>query len=124
MRKGLLCMLLVVLTVFVVACNDKVDTVSVEDLIEGEIEDGAEVEVTGKVAFLSEANKDDIDISLTGPTQIIKIVDENSKALDVYNEIEVTDEEVKKDEQITVKGIYHDVEDSTSPVVQAKAIDK
>lgn len=123
MRKGLLSILLV-LTIFMVACNDKVDTVSVDDLINGEIENGNEVEVTGKAAFLSEANKEDIDISLKGPTQIIKLVDQNSKGLDLYNEIEITGEEVKKDEEITVKGIYHNVEDSTSPVIQAKEIIK
>lgn len=95
MRKGLLSILLV-LTIFMVACNDKVDTVSVDDLINGEIENGNEVEVTGKAAFLSEANKEDIDISLKGPTQIIKLVDQNSKGLDLYNEIEITGEEVKK----------------------------
>lgn len=123
MRKGLLGILLV-LTIFMVACNDKVDTVSVDDLLDGKIADGADVEVTGKAAFLLEANKEDIDISLNGPTQNIKLVDENSKGLDLYNEIEITGEEVKKDEEITVKGIYHNVEDSISPVIQANEIIK
>ncbi|HZW68401.1 MAG TPA: hypothetical protein VFF20_07325 [Pseudogracilibacillus sp.] len=123
MRKGFLGILFVFM-ILLVACNDKVDTVIVDDLLDGKIEDGAEVKVIGKAAFLSEANKEDINISLKGPTQIIKLVDENSKGINLYNEIETTGEEVKKEEEIIVKGIYHNVEDSASPVIQAKEIIK
>lgn len=123
MRKRLLCVVFI-LTLLMLGCDAKVENVSVDDLINGEVEDGAEIEVIGKAAFLSDANKEIIDIPLEGPTQIIKIVDKNSKGFDLYNEIEVTGEKIKKDEEITVKGIYHDVEDSISPVILAKEIDK
>lgn len=123
MRKRLLCVMFV-LSILMVSCNKNLETVTVDDLMDGKVEDGTEVEITGKAAFLLEADKDLTDIPLEGPTQIIKIADENSKGLDLYNEIEVTGEEVNKDEDITVKGIYHDVEYSMSPVIQAKEIDK
>lgn len=123
MRKRLICVVFI-LTLLMLGCNEKTENISVDDLIDGEVEDGAEIEIIGKAAFLSNANKEIIDIPLEGPTQIIKIADENSKGFDLYNEIEVTGKEIKKDEEIRIRGIYHDVEDSISPVIQAKEIDK
>lgn len=103
-------------------CSNKEDIVSFEDFIEGNVEDGEKVRVIGKVAFFDKVDIDDTKLDLEGPTQVISLVNEDSIGLKVYNELEETDVEVEKDDEITVEGIFHNTGKKPTNVIKATKI--
>lgn len=125
MKKTIQFFAVIFFTFIIAACSqeEQVNIVDVDDLSDGKIEDGAEVQVHGEAAFLTDANTENPKISFDGPTQVVKVVDENSKGVDVYNETDVTGIDIKKGDEVIITGIYHEVEETVSPVIQATKIE-
>lgn len=124
MRRAAFFGVFVLLMASICGCSNNAETVSYDDLINGEIDSGTEVNVTGTVAHLNEANKNKAELDLEGPTQIVSVVDENSKDYKVYNELDITEEKIEKDDKVTIKGVYYDTKETSIPVIQSKEIDK
>lgn len=131
MRKFLLFNIFFLLIVGILGCSKQDHLKSFDELINGEIEAGSELSLTGKVAFFSEIDeKDELENSgvtefeIDGPTQVLALVDENSKTVTVYNELDVTDEEVSKDELVTIKGKVFDDEESEKSIIKATDIER
>ena len=105
--------MLIVLTIGVVGCGKQANIMNFEDLRNGEIDDGTEVTVKGKAAFINEVDKEGLkkqgvtEFDIEGPTQMVLLVNENNISLHVYNELSVTNKEVEKDEEVIVKGKYY-----------------
>lgn len=131
MRQKIFISILAVIVLGVMGCSNKADIRDFEELYDGKVEDGTEVRILGKVAFFYEVdqenvknNDDGLKFEMDGPTQMIALVNENSKAMNVYNEIDITGMEVvKKDEEVIVEGKVYNVEGTVVPDIQATKVE-
>lgn len=131
MRQKIFISILAVIVLGVMGCSNKADIRDFEELYDGKVEDGTEVRILGKVAFFYEVdqenvknNDDGLKFEMDGPTQMIALVNENSKAMHVYNEIDITGMEVvKKDEEVIVEGKVYNVEGTVVPDIQATKVE-
>lgn len=131
MRQKIFISILAVIVLGVMGCSNKADIRDFEELYDGKVEDGTEVRILGKVAFFYEIDQENVKndddepkFESDGPTQMIALVNENSKAMNVYNEIEITGMEVvKKDEEVIVEGKVYNVEGTVVPDIQATKVE-
>jgi len=131
MRQKIFISILAVIVLGVMGCSNKADIRDFEELYDGKVEDGTEVRILGKVAFFYEVdqenvknNDDGLKFEMDGPTQMIALVNENSKAMHVYNEIDITGMEVvKKDEEVIVEGKIYNVDGTVVPDIQATKVE-
>lgn len=121
MRKTIRISMFVLLMVVVLGCSNQADAVAFEDIVDEKVVEGTTVKITGEVAFFTE-NEGEAALDIDGPTQLIALVNENSIALTVYNELDVTGEEIKQGESYTVEGEVRDIEEDKISVIQATKI--
>ncbi len=131
MRQKIFIGLFAVIALGFMGCSNKADIMDFEELYDGKVEDGTEVRILGKVAFFYEIDQENVKndddepkFESDGPTQMIALVNENSKAMNVYNEIDITGMEVvKKDEEVIVEGKIYNVEGTVVPDIQATKVE-
>lgn len=131
MRKFILISMLIVVVFGVIGCSNKGDTIEFEELYNNKVDNGTEVRISGKTAYFFEVDQKSLEdnvnapeLEIDGPTQFIKLVNENSKAMDVYNELDVTGREVlSKGEEIIVEGKVYNIEGTVVPAIHATNVE-
>src|SRR5690625_5073802 len=131
MRQKIFISILAVIVLGVMGCSNKADMRDFEELYDVNVEDGTEIRISGKVTFVYDDDQEDVKnnhdglkFEMDGPTQMIALVNENSKAMNVYNEIDITGMEVvKKDEEVIVEGKVYNVEGTVVPDIQATKVE-
>lgn len=128
MKKDIFIFSILLIIFSLTGCNAEQNTTSFEDLSNSEIKDETEVNIEGKTAYFYEVNEEEwkengeTEFEITGPTQMLALVNENSKTIYVYNELDVTGKEVEKDEEVIIKGEYYDKGEEAVPIVRATEI--
>lgn len=117
------------MSIFIVGCSEKPEDVRIQDLLDGKIEEGTKIRVTGAVIGFNEfdgkeVSNEDMDLDLSGPTQVAPLKDlEINRTVKTYNELDVTEKEFEQGEKITVEAVYIG-KDEDFTIIQATKIEE
>src|SRR5699024_5168639 len=117
------------MSIFIVGCSEKPEDVRIQDLLDGKVEEGTKIRVTGAVIGFNEfdgkeVSNEDMDLDLSGPTQVAPLKDlEINRTVKTYNELDVTEKEFEQGEEITVEAVYIG-KDEDFTIIQATKIEE
>lgn len=124
MKRTILSGIFIFLIIFGIGCNESLEDVSVQDLVDGKVEEGTKVNVTGIVIFGGNIIGDEADNELDEPTQVVPLADEETgRTVKTYNELDVTKKELEKGEKTTVEAIYKG-KDEDFTIIQVTKIEE